>query len=173
MPPYGTSPNLILVLEGVLVKEFRMLQALVEITREEREILPKNDVTNTMRLVEEKEALLDQLVLLEDTRRMRIQELAQALSIQSDNSSLKQLLPHIDPEDAERLERLSDGIISLVRQVRDLNLGNRALAASMVDWLQSARAFLMSFTQVEAGYRPPGVTQPVELNGLWNLDHRV
>jgi flagellar biosynthesis/type III secretory pathway chaperone len=157
----------------VLVKEFRLLQALVEITREEREILPKNDMTNTMRLVEEKEAMLDQLVLLEDTRRMRSQELAQALNIQSESSSLKQILPHMEKEDSERLGRLSEGIISLVRQLRDLNLGNRALAASMVDWLQSARAFLMSFTQVEASYRPPGVTQPVELNTLWNLEHRI
>lgn len=62
-------------LEQVMVRQFNLLQELLSLTRAERDALYRNDTTLLMPLVERKEALLDQIVLLEDQRRMETERL--------------------------------------------------------------------------------------------------
>ena len=166
-------PGTLAGLENLLVKQFRTLQDLVVITKKEREILPNNDMDALMCVVEEKEALLDQLGLLEDARRKAIQDLEQALGIQSENTSLLEILPHLEKAQSLRFSRLHDGITTLVAQARDLNYGNQALAASMSDWLRAAQNFLISLAQPDTGYRQAVRVPVLEGGGSWGVDHRA
>ena len=56
------------LLEETLVSEFRLLQSLIEITQKESSALLKGSHSILMPIVENKEAILDQLGALEDTR---------------------------------------------------------------------------------------------------------
>jgi len=165
--------SLLFVLEDYLVQEFRLLQNLIVITKEERKHLPGGTPEDLMILVEKKETLLDQLSLLEEKRRTILQEVGRDLGIQQGISSLSDLYPWMDPSTAGRMSRLSEGIAMLVGQARDLNYGNRALAVTAMDWLEATKAFLFGFYQNQVAYTPPGVIPVVEQIPAWGVEHKV
>lgn len=168
------SRTLLIVLEEHLVQEFREMQDLVEITRKERTYFPMGNINELMVVVESKEAMLDQLTLLEEKRRTVIQELGQELGIQMESSSLKEILPWIDAPTAGRLNRLSEGISMLVGQARDLNYGNRAMASTALDCVEATRAFIFSFYQKQLAYSPPGsVTPSLEQASNWAVERKA
>jgi flagellar biosynthesis/type III secretory pathway chaperone len=142
-------------LESILVRQFRSLQDLIEKTRLERKLLLSGDNT-IMRVVEDKEALLDQLGLIEDNRRKLVQNLSLAKGLHSESTSIGELLPYLQEDIAERISRLIEGITTLAVQARDLNRANQALSSTKLEWLKATQSFLIRITQPEIGYRPPG-----------------
>ena len=150
-------------LEGILVKQFRMLQKLAEITKDERQSLVKDETDTILLNVEAKEAVLDQLSLIEDSRRMIMREIVIMLNLHTDSISVNDLLPNLNPSAAIPIRRLSEGISSLVVQARDLTYGNQALANSRLDWLRSLQSFLVAASFPETGYSHlSGVKRPEE-----------
>jgi flagellar biosynthesis/type III secretory pathway chaperone len=143
-------------LEQTLVHQFRALQKLLEVTRSERNSLLNDLTSELLSNVEEKEAILDQLSLLEDKRRMLLQEVAIEFNLRSESTSVHEILPYLAPNLSVSIGRLAEGIRSLVIQVRDYNLGNQALAGSRLDWLKSFQSFLVAMALPDPGYRPPG-----------------
>jgi flagellar biosynthesis/type III secretory pathway chaperone len=141
-------------LEDLLVKEFRALQQLADVTREEREVMPGKGFDAITNLAEQKEIILDQLNLMIDKRRQVIQQTSSLLGVVNENSSLKDLLLVIDAENQERLYNLTDAINSLVSEIRDMNYGNIAMANSMVGFIQSVQAMMISSLQKQIDYRP-------------------
>jgi flagellar biosynthesis/type III secretory pathway chaperone len=101
---------------SLLVQEFRARQALLRLTQEERLALVQADAPRLAALAERKGALLDYLAKLGEAR-------------QKLGSEPEGLLGRLDAEDRRRLARLQEGILALAEQVRELTLGNRALAA--------------------------------------------
>ncbi len=159
-------------LEKLLVRQFRELQKLTELTRKEREVL-LNGGDALMRMVEDKEALLDQLSMMEDTRRQLVQDLAVALQLQSKETSIRELLPHLDPDVAQRIYNLSEGVHTLSVQARELNRANQALAMTRLEWARAAQEFLISQTQPEVSYRPPGNTTGPQTSTAWGVEFRA
>ena len=160
-------------LESVLVKQFRMLQKLVEVTKSERSGLLTNRAEHILTSVDAKEVVLDQLSLIDDHRRMLVQESALLLNLPGDSASIQDLLPYLNPQSASSIRRLFDGISTLVTQVRDLNYGNQALAASRLDYLQSLQAFLVEASLPDAGYRSPCSAKQPEPPAVSGWEYRV
>jgi flagellar biosynthesis/type III secretory pathway chaperone len=168
------SRTLLTVLEDYLVQEFRLMQKLISITQEERRYFPTGKAEELMTLVETKESILDQLSLLEEKRRTAIQELGRELNVQLRTSSLNEILPWIDSATAGRLNRLSEGITMLVGQARDLNYGNRAMATTALDWIESTKAFIFGFYQKQMSYAPPAGTAPsIEQSPAWAVERKA
>jgi flagellar biosynthesis/type III secretory pathway chaperone len=142
-------------LESLLVGQFRSLQKLIEITRQEREVLLGADSAALLKVVDEKEAMLDQLALIEDNRRMLVDHLALLLGVRAADLTLYALLPHLPAGRAETLRRLSEGITTLADQARDLNYGSQALAYSRLDWAKAMQGFLIEAIQPDQSYRSP------------------
>jgi flagellar biosynthesis/type III secretory pathway chaperone len=143
-----------LELEEVLVRQFRSLQELIALTKKERVSL-LNEPELVPQIVEDKEVLLDSMGLLEDKCRKIVQELNLDVSLQTENTSIRELLPFFRPEDANRIKNLSEGIISLAGQARELNRANQAIAATKLEWLKATQEFLISLFQPDTGYRTP------------------
>jgi flagellar biosynthesis/type III secretory pathway chaperone len=125
-----------------------------------------------MKLIEEKEAQLDNLSLLEDSFRMVVQNtaLSQNLGI-TDDSSLKEILPRLPKPEGDKLSRLADGIINLVRQARELNLGNQSLVQTQIDWVQACRSFLFEGLQTADIYSHPAA--PAQRMVVSGMEYRV
>jgi hypothetical protein len=138
-------------LEQMLVRQFRLLQEMLSLSKKERDSL-LNETDLVLKIVEDKEALLDSLSVMEDNCRKLVQELSLALELHSDETSIQALLPYLKPEDASRLRNLSEGISSIASQARELNRANQALALSKLEWLKATQAFLISIFQPESGY---------------------
>lgn len=171
---YNTqTKELLNSLENVLVQEFRTLQSLIALTKEERLLFNKKDPDAIMKLVEQKESLLDQLGLMEEKRRMFTTGIASELGIKLKISSITELFPGLEPNEKDRLQRLNDGITMLVQQARDFNYGNQALARTALDWLESAQAFLINISQPAEGYCPPGANPSMEKVTLGGMVMKV
>jgi len=137
-----------LELEKVLVREFRLLQQMLELSKKERDSL-LNQPDFILKMVEDKEALLDQMSMMEDHCRKVVQEFSLALELHSQDTSIKALLSQFPPDDTSRIRSLSEGISSLASEVRELNRANQALALSRLEWLKATQAFLISIFQPE------------------------
>ncbi|MCX8023706.1 MAG: flagellar protein FlgN [Thermanaerothrix sp.] len=155
-----TNPQFQAVLEAlekVMVRQFNLLQELLNLTRAERDALYRNDTTLLMPLVERKEALLDQIVLLEDQRRMETERLSQYLRAGiGEAPSLQLLFPHIPSPRSERIQRLSEGILSLADQVRQTNEHNALLVTNAIEWVSATQAFILGLYTQPEGYSPTG-----------------
>lgn len=156
-----------LELEQVLVQQFKILQEMLELSKKERASLLK-DPDKILQIVEDKEALLDKMSLMEDKCRASVQALSLSLEVRLETTSIQALLPYIKPEYAKRIKNLSEGISSLASQARELNRANQALALSKLEWLNATQSFLISIFQPESGYRSPkgGPMRPEAAAGL-------
>ncbi|MFN7035702.1 MAG: flagellar protein FlgN [Bellilinea sp.] len=159
-------------LEDTLVEQFRQIQQLIELTLTERQALLENS-DDLMNVVEEKEALLDRLGVLEDNRRKAVQKLALERGIVSEETSIAELLPHLEEGDVRRVTRLVEGITTLAQEARQLNDYNQALAATRLDWLQAAQVFLVGAVQPEAAYAPPYKIRPASESANFGMDYRA
>ncbi|GIV64392.1 MAG: hypothetical protein KatS3mg045_1731 [Bellilinea sp.] len=159
-------------LEDTLVEQFRQIQQLIELTLAERQALLENS-DDLMNIVEEKEVLLDRLGVLEDNRRKAVQKLALERGIVSDETSIAELLPHLEKADARRVSRLVEGITSLAREARQLNDYNQALAVTRLDWLQAAQVFLVGVVQPEPAYAPPYKARTASEAANFGMDYRA
>lgn len=159
-------------LEDVLVEQFRQIQQLIELTLSERQALLENN-DGLMNIVEEKEVLLDRLGVLEDNRRKAVQKLALERGIVSDETSIAEVLPYLEENDARRVTHLAEGITSLAREARQLNDYNQALAVTRLDWLQAAQVFLVGVVQPEPAYAPPYKARPAAEAANFGMDYRA
>ena len=141
-----------LELEQALVQQFRILQELIELSKKER-IALLTEPDEISQIVEDKEVLLDKMSLMEDKCRQIIQELSLAVNLK--DTSIQALLPFFKPEDATRINNLSEGIYSLASQARELNHASQALAITKLDWVKATQLFLITIFQPESGYRSP------------------
>lgn len=159
-------------LEGLLVKQFRTYQRLVELTQEERQVLFNNESENLMPVVERKEAVLDELGRLDDQLGMLTDEWGNATGLRKETIRIADILPTTDPQIANRLRSLREGILALAKEVRSLNSGNIALAQSRMEQADSLQAFLLSLFQLPPSYHP--LAEPVRTEAaVWELDQRV
>jgi hypothetical protein len=154
-------------LEQILVLLFRSLQELLVLCKKERVSL-LNDPDLIEQIVEDKEVMLDRISILEDKCRQIVQELSLALDIHLEETSIQSLLHFLEPEDASRIQNLSDGISSLASQTRELCHASEAIALTKLDWLKATQSFLIDMFQPEAGYRSPkdGTKRQESVTGL-------
>jgi len=160
-------------LEELLVQEFRACQTLLDLTRNERQALARNDVDTLTSLVEQKESKLDELAQIEDRRRVAIQTIAQRLSLPSPNPAVSELAAFLDPESGRRIERLRDGISTLSGEIRELSSGNRALAASALERTDAVQSLLLDILRPTLNYQPPGMPYQNQSGPAWGVDHRT
>jgi hypothetical protein len=138
-------------LEQALVQQFKLLKDVVALTKNERSSL-LSEPDQVLRVVEDKEALLDKMSLMEDRCRKIVQAICLSLDLRSEDTSIQTLLPVFKPDDARRIHNISEGISNLASQARELNRANQAIALTKLEWLKAAQSFLISIFQLDTGY---------------------
>jgi flagellar biosynthesis/type III secretory pathway chaperone len=151
---------LLAILEDTLVAEFRAYQALVQMTKDERRLLPDGDVKALLDLIGQKERLLDEIDHLERKRQATLAEWARLEGRAAPPPNLLSMLPDLDERVAQRLGHLRDGILVLVEQQRDLARGNKLLVNQALQQVQAVRDFLINLCDTPRGYQPPGQAGP-------------
>jgi flagellar biosynthesis/type III secretory pathway chaperone len=155
----STKHKTIAALEDALVSEFHIFQNLVELSRQELDALTKRDTTTLSGLVEKKEALLDELNIFEEDRRLATEDLAYLIGIKKQVTTVSELLPFLERVISERFRRIQEGIVALGREIRNLNRNNLALAKTALEWADATQAYLLSLHQPDnETYQVPGKT---------------
>ena len=132
----------------LLVKEFRIWETLLRLTREERQALFTENLSVLATLTIQKERLFSELALFQHSH---LELLKFLLSSQDcgqgylKSSSIQAILDSFTPEEAGCLLHITEGIEMLVIQLEDLARGNYALADcamkrawALQTWLQVA-----------------------------------
>ena len=156
-------------LEDLLVREFRACQGLSAYTKEERAALTSNNVEKLSELVDKKEALLDEIGMVEESRRSVVESLAREIGQAGKCSTLTELLPHLESAIAGRLSRLREGILALSSEVRDLTSGNVALTNSALEHNDALQSFLLAICQPPPIYQSTGTAASLAPTP-WNLN---
>jgi flagellar biosynthesis/type III secretory pathway chaperone len=149
------AQQLLTAVEGLLVRQFRVLQDLCRLTKEERQALSSNDVAGLLAQARCKEALMDRLGQLEVERNEYLRELAAKVGLSLEKAgpeNLETVLASIDPDTAGRLLHLQEGILVLMGQLRDLTRGNQSLAASALYRADALQSFLVSLCHLPADH---------------------
>jgi flagellar biosynthesis/type III secretory pathway chaperone len=165
--------SLITALEDALVKEYRTCQALYNLTKDERQALVKIDLECLSSLVEQKEALLDEMGQLDDQRRMLAQELASVLHMRAAAPSIAEIAAVLNSESGKRISRLREGIVALTADIRDLTSGNQALATAALERADAIQGLLLDLYRPNLMYQPPGKPAGVEAGPSWGVDQRT
>jgi flagellar biosynthesis/type III secretory pathway chaperone len=132
-PHNYTFQDFIASLEELFVKQFRSLQSLRRITNRERVALSTGDANGLIPLTKEKESILEQIEIVEDSQHIVLEEIGKLLKIRKKVSLSEDILPRLDPDMAKRIIRLRNGIMILYDEARDLNRFNQALARDSLD----------------------------------------
>ena len=155
-------------LEDLLVSEFRTYQFLVGVTKEERTALAGADAHALTALVDQKEALLDEIGRLQGSRSRLL-----SAALDTPNPTVAEVLPELDPALARRVDRLCKGILALVAELRELTRGNRALAATALDYLGDIRNFLLTIDGLGMGYSPLGALPVPDTPLTWEVERQA
>jgi flagellar biosynthesis/type III secretory pathway chaperone len=135
------------ILKDVLVKEFRACQVLHELTKEERLVLTSKDFCELMIIVEQKEAILDEMNQLETSRRKVISDLSKGIGLLINSPTLAEVLDEIDNEYCDRLKRLHEGIVALSSSIRNITYSNRAQAEEGLERVETVKSFFFDIFQ--------------------------
>jgi len=165
--------NLIASLESLYVKEFRGLQHLLNLTKEERVALTVFDHEKLVALIEHKETLIDELGCLESKREGLILDLVKATGADYTQGKLPEILAPLDPSATRHVTHLQEGITVLAGKIRELTPGNQALAAAAMERLDATQTFLLNLFQPPAGYHPAYVTPALQPAVTFDLDHQA
>lgn len=166
-------PGMVTTLEDILVKEFRLCQSLHNITKDERLALTKNDVPVLSTLVEQKEALLDDLGQMEEQRRMISQYLGEVFGIRTDSPSLAELSTSLSVDVGGRITHLREGIIAIAEEIKALTSGNRALAMASMNRVDAVQSFLLDIFRPAINYDRPGAPKNAYADAVYDVDQSV
>jgi hypothetical protein len=132
----------------LLIKEFRVWETLLRLTREERRALFAEDMTILADLARSKERVFGELALYQHSRQELIKYLLGTqgcLPGSLKSPSMQAILDTFTTEEAGCLIHVTEGIETLVIQLEDLARGNYALADcamkrawALQTWLQVA-----------------------------------
>jgi flagellar biosynthesis/type III secretory pathway chaperone len=165
--------ELINSLEDLLVKEFRVLQNLISVSQNERVALTTGDTDQIIKLVEEKEAILDQVSLLEDERRNLTAKLMLEMGIDDPDLSMEVVFRKSGKEASQRLARLNDGIMTLAAQARDISEWNKAYAVSTLDWLSATQNYMLKLVEPQIGYQGNGAASVSDVPVSLDINHQA
>ena len=160
----------------LLIKEFRVWETLLRLTREERQALFAEDLPVLANLARYKERMFRELGLYQHSRQELLKYL---LGIQGcgpnfqKSPPMQALLDTFSPDEAGCLLHVAEGIETLVVQLEDLARGNYALADcamkrawALQTWLQVASQNSLSspLTQVIAARSLLKARSPSHIN---------
>jgi hypothetical protein len=132
----------------LLIKEFRVWETLLRLTREERQALFAEDLPVLANLAKSKECLFRELGLYQHSRQELLKYLLGIQACGPDflkSPPMQAILDTFTPDEAGCLLHVAEGIETLVVQLEDLARGNYALADcamkrawALQTWLQVA-----------------------------------
>lgn len=169
----ASDPSPLIPLESLLVKEFRTLQSLLTVTREERTALAAYDCETLVTLVEQKEILLDELGSMENQRQTTLHDLIQMARQLFPFPNPAELLAALDAATADRIVRLQEGMGVVSAKIRELTPGNQVLATTALERLDATQTFLLKLFQPPSGYQPAYYSPSLQPPITFDVDHHA
>ena len=155
---------------ALMDEEVRLYDALLALTRDEREATLGDEPAVLDGIVAAKETLVAQVARVEMRRQAWVAEWSAEQGVDAGRLSLSSLIAQMPGPDAERLAERREQLLARVRELADLNFRNKQLLASALN-VVSRRLEAYDRVTSSLGYRSSG--RSVKSAGTAVLDMRA
>jgi flagellar biosynthesis/type III secretory pathway chaperone len=131
-------------LKVVLEQELALLESLLEVLHDERELLVQFKPDQLFEHSKRKELLVLQHTYLEQNRNDLSQKLKATFGLGDAELSLREIAAHLDGELGHRLMLLRDNLSALVESIQEANELNKSLIGFSIRSVKSSVSFLKS-----------------------------
>lgn len=160
-------------LETLMVKLFRLFQHLFSIVKDERQHLVAHEADAIDKMFAEKSAILSRIETVESERVKKTRELARLVDGVED-STLGELIALLPSHKIERIRHIQQGILSLQKEISEINDGNFALANLNLQQVQAVQQFLINALQPPSTYYGPNKNAASQaVPSTWQMDQNV
>ena len=161
-------------LETVLVKLFRLFQNLFSCIKDERQYLVSRDAKALEEVSKTKTSFLSSIEQVEVERDQKTNELARLVNKTGQTRTLSELLAGLPETSTERIRHIQQGILSLQKEIREVNEGNYALANLNLQQVQAVQQFIINTLQPPSSFYGPNSKKSAEVSpSTWQMDQNV
>lgn len=148
-------------MRAVLDQEVSLVSRLLEVMRQEQELLLQSDTGSLVESTKSKEVLILQHSYLEQSRRHLTERLARELGLKNTEPRLAVLVDALDGKLAENLTELRSQLRSLVEEIEQLGTENHDLIQCSVQAVRDSWAMLKRQFFTAETYTARGASQDV------------
>jgi len=127
--------NNIAELIEILDDQNKIYGALIDVSKEMKLYIEKNDVKELDMLVKVESALTMKFSLLENRRKSMSKNIRTEYDIPEDSFNMTELKKYLNKSEADKMEETQESLIKSMKELDEINSSNSMLVRSRLDWI--------------------------------------
>ncbi len=127
--------NNIAELIEILDDQNKIYGALIDVSKEMKLYIEKNDVKELDMLVKVESALTMKFSLLENRRKSMSKNIRTEYDIPEDSFNMTELKKYLNKSEADKMEETQESLIKSMKELDQINSSNSMLVRSRLDWI--------------------------------------
>ncbi|MFO7887194.1 MAG: flagellar protein FlgN [Eubacteriales bacterium] len=127
--------NNITELIEILENQNKIYHALIDVSKEMKLYIEKNDVKELDMLVKVESALTMKFSLLENRRKSMSKNIRTEYDIPEDSFNMTELKKYLNKSEADKMEETQESLIKSMKELDEINSSNNMLVRSRLDWI--------------------------------------
>jgi hypothetical protein len=119
----------------ILENQNKIYNALIDVSKEMKQYIEKNDVKELDMLVKVESALTMKFSLLENRRKAMSRSIRTQYDIPEDSFNMTELKKYLNESEAAKMEETQESLIKSMQELDQINSSNNMLVKSRLDWI--------------------------------------
>lgn len=119
----------------ILENQNKIYNALIDVSKEMKQYIEKNDVKELDMLVKVESALTMKFSLLENRRKAMSRSIRTQYDIPEDSFNMTELKKYLNKSEAAKMEETQESLIKSMQELDQINSSNNMLVKSRLDWI--------------------------------------
>ena len=136
-------------IQTILQKELVVYKKILFLLKKEKKAIASLSLEELIKLNKEKENLLLEIKILEESRNEVLDRIATKLNIAKEDLTLSKLVSTLDFSQTKKLKILQEELISIASSIQTINNTNSLLLKESIQFVQNSISFLRSFISSE------------------------
>lgn len=119
----------------ILENQNKIYNALIDVSKEMKQYIEKNDVKELDMLVKVESALTMKFSLLENRRKAMARSIKNQYDIPEESFNMTELKKYLNESEAAKMEKTQESLIKSMQELDQINSSNNMLVKSRLDWI--------------------------------------
>jgi hypothetical protein len=119
----------------ILENQNKIYNALIDVSKEMKDYIEKNDVKELDMLVKVESALTMKFSLLENRRKAMSRSIRNQYDIPEESFNMTELKKYLNQTEAAAMEKIQESLIKSMQELDQINSSNNMLVKSRLDWI--------------------------------------
>lgn len=142
----------------LICQEEKVLKAFLKLLNMQKQHLLANEIEQFQETVQQQEALIDEIKVLEEKRIGKVKEMADSKGMREDEITLTHLIEITLGDVSEELKGLKERLSKLVEKIRRANRVNEMLIKHSLNFIQQSVGWMIDASDITRVYDPNGRT---------------